>query len=164
MGRSGMYSRVFCILVTVSLASTSAQLPQKPTGYVTDAASVISRDEVRLLDARCASIDQRRIAQVAIVTIDSLQGEPIDKAAHALFRKWGIGRKDVNDGLLLILAIKDRQSRITVGYGLEKVIPDNVVASILKNMRPDLRIGHYASALNLALDLLVSQILSERPL
>jgi uncharacterized protein len=127
-----MYLHVFCMLLTVSLAPTLAQPPQKPSGYVTDAASVISRDEVRLLDARCASIDQRRMAQVAIVTINSLQGEPIDKVAHTLFRKWGIGRKDVNDGLLLILAIKDRQSRITVGYGLEKVIPDNVAASILK--------------------------------
>jgi uncharacterized protein len=83
--------------------------------------------------------------------VASLKGEPIEKAALDLFKKWGIGRKGIDDGLLLLLSIEDRKSRITVGYGLEKTITDSVAASILEAMRPDLSARRYAVA-NRALD------------
>lgn len=130
----------------------SAQVPQKPAGFVTDAASVIPVIEAKRLEGRCAQLDQAHRAQIAIVTVDSLEGEPIQRVALDLFRKWGIGRKGVNDGVLIMLSIRDRQSRITVGYGLEKTISAELAGSILKSMRPDLAGGRYGSALNLALD------------
>jgi uncharacterized protein len=139
-------------VVVLSLSPAFAQIPDKPTGYVTDLARVISIDDVKLLESRCRGFDQTHRAQIALVTIPSLKGEPIEKAALDLFRKWGIGRKGVDDGLLLLLSVGDRQSRLTVGYGMERTINTATAASILRTLQPDLRAGRYAAALNAALD------------
>ena len=140
-------------VIALSLSSALAQVPDKPAGYVTDSARVMSDRDIKLLNARCAGFDQTHRAQIAIVTVASLKGEPIEKTALNLFRKWGVGRKDINDGLLLMLAVEDRKSRITVGYGLAAIVTDAAAASILHAIEPDLRAGRYASAMELALDL-----------
>jgi uncharacterized protein len=139
-----------------------AQVPDHPGGYITDAASVFSSAELKALETRCASLDQNRRGQIAVVTVASLQGEPIDKLALNLFRRWGIGRKGVNDGLLIMIAIREQQSRITVGYGLEKNIPDSVAQEVLLKMRRHLRDRRFALALNIALDS-IEERLSGRP-
>jgi uncharacterized protein len=136
------------------LGPVSAQVPGKPAGYVTDSARVLSSDSVSLLATRCGRFDQAHRAQIAVVTVTSLKGEPIEKAALDLFKKWGLGRKGTDDGLLLLLSVEDRKSRITVGYGLEKTITNSAAASILDAMKPDLGARRYAAALDRALDLL----------
>ena len=146
-----------CKLVVVSAVvllpgPVSAQVPDKPAGYVTDSARVLSDADAKLLENRCGRFDYAHRAQIAIVTVPSLKGEPIEKAALDLFKKWGIGRKGIDDGLLLTLSVEDRRSRITVGYGLEKTITTSVATSILEAMKPDLRARRYAAALDRALD------------
>jgi uncharacterized protein len=148
------------LVTLIATGQLLAQLPVKPVGFVTDAAAVLSPTEIKLLSDQCAQLDRNREAQVAIVTIVSLQNEPIGQAALRLFRQWGIGRKDVNDGVLVMLAIRDRQSRITVGYGLEQVISDKAAAIVLDSMKPDLRAGRYARALDRALNSL-GQLLTQ---
>src|SRR5262245_39821454 len=108
-----------------------AQIPDKPTGYVTDTAHVISRDDVKRLESRCSQLDEAKRAQVAIVIINSLEGQPIEKATLDLFRKWGVGRKGMNDGIVLLLAMQDQRSRITVGYGLERIFTIPVATEVL---------------------------------
>ena len=115
---------------------------------------MISVAELNLLQTRCERLEHAHRAQIAIVTVASLRGEPIEKAALDLFKKWGIGRKGIDDGLLVFLSIEDRKSRITVGYGLEKTITNRVATSILDAMKPDLRAGRHAAAVDRALDLL----------
>jgi len=147
--------RLRCVLVAVVATLVplgKAQLPDKPAGYVTDAAHVMSSTDIDFLSTRCARLDQDHRAQIAIVTIGSLQGNNIKKASLDLFRKWGIGHAMANDGLLFLLAIRERQSRITVGYGLEKIISYDKAASILEAIPPDLRTGRYAAALDDAID------------
>jgi uncharacterized protein len=67
--------------------------------------------------------------------------------ANTLFRKWGIGQKGANSGLLLLLVPRERRFRLEVGYGLEEFIPDGYAGSVLRAMRPALREGQYGEAL-----------------
>lgn len=143
----------------LSLPLASPGIPEKPSGYVTDAARVMTLNEVKALDERCAQIDSSGKAQIAILIIDSLNGEPIDQAAANVWSKWGgIGKKGVNNGLLLMLSIRDRKSRLSVGSGLERLLPNDTAESILRAMRPQLRAGNYSGALNLALDQLEGRL------
>ena len=159
---SSVHKSLATSILALSLGTAFAQVPDKPAGYVTDSAHVMSVSDIKLLNVRCEGFYLTHRAQIALVTVPSLRAEPIEKAALDLFNKWGLGRKGINDGLLLLLSIEDRKSRITVGYGLERTITNSAAASILQAMRPDLRTGKYTSALGLALDSL-EKLLPAKP-
>jgi len=118
----------------------------KPTGYVNDFAQVLDSGTRQELEAYCARVESATGVQIAMVTIPSLQGEPVEDVANVLYRKWGVGNKKNNEGVLLLLSIADRRSRLEVGYGLEPLIPDGYAGSVLRDMRPSLRTGNYAQA------------------
>ncbi len=84
---------------------------------------------------------------MAFVTIDSLDGEPVEDFANNLYRAWGIGKKGKDEGLLLLLAVKDRRSRLEIGRGLEGPITDGTSGSVLRQMAPSLRAGDYGDAM-----------------
>ncbi len=94
-------------------------------------------------------------AQLAVVTLASLDGGQIDDFANKLFKQWGIGQQGKDNGLLLIVAMKERRSRIEVGYGLEGIIPDALAGRILDHkLRPRFRRQQYAAGLIDAVDAL----------
>jgi len=95
-----------------------------PTGYVTDLAGVIDPDTKTRLEALCAEVEQKTGAQMAIVTVQSLEGESVENYAVDLFKQLGVGSKKDNRGVLLLVASNERKYRIEVGYGLEPVIND----------------------------------------
>lgn len=119
----------------------------RPEGYVSDFAHVIDPAAKAQLEAYCGAVERSTGAQMALVTVPSLEGEPIEDAANALFRAWGIGKKGKDEGVLALLAVRDRRSRLEVGYGLEPVLPDGLSGSILREMRPALREERYGEAL-----------------
>ncbi|MDR3738115.1 MAG: TPM domain-containing protein [Terracidiphilus sp.] len=119
----------------------------KPQGFVSDYAGVLDVGGRRQLEDYCKALERETGAQLAIVTLSSLEGSPIEQVALDLFRSWGIGRKGFNDGLLLLLAIDDRRSRLEVGHGLTQVVTDAQASGVLTSMRPELRDGRYAEAL-----------------
>ena len=79
--------------------------------------------------------------------MDTLDDEPIEDVANRLFTQWGIGKKGKDEGLLLLLAIKDHKQRVEVGYGLEPIITDGYAGGVLRGIRPILRQGNYGGAL-----------------
>ena len=119
----------------------------KPQGYVSDFAGVVSAPARQQLEAYCAAVEKATGAEMAIVSLPTLQGEPVEMFANDLFRKWGIGKKGKDEGLLLLLVIQDRRSRLEVGFGLEPVVPDGYAGSVLREMRPFLRKNDYGQAL-----------------
>jgi uncharacterized protein len=84
---------------------------------------------------------------MAFVTIPSLEGEPIEDVANTIARAWGVGQRGGNEGLLHLLSIQDRRSRLEIGYGLEPILPDGLSGSVLREMRPALRQQQYGQAL-----------------
>src|SRR5260370_3976563 len=84
---------------------------------------------------------------MALVTIDTLDGNPIEDVSNTLYRKWGVGKKGKDEGIMLLAAIKDHKDRIEVGYGLEPILPDGFVGGVLREARPLLRQGAYGQAL-----------------
>ncbi len=119
----------------------------KPEGYVSDFARVIDAGSRGELERYCASVERATGVQMAFVTLPSLEGEPPEDVANSLFRAWGVGKKETNEGLLLLLSIRDRRSRLEVGYGLEPIITDGDAGEILRQMRPFLRQGQYGPAM-----------------
>jgi len=119
----------------------------QPQGYVSDFAGVIPDSSRAPLEAYCAAVEQSTGAQMALVTIPTLEDEPIEDVANTIFRAWGVGQKGKNEGILMLLAVNDRRSRLEVGYGLEPILPDGLSGSILRQMRPALRQGDYGDAM-----------------
>jgi uncharacterized protein len=134
---------VLCLAVALAADVTAL----KPQGYVSDFAGVVDAGSRQQLETYCASLEQTTGVQLAFVTLQSLNGEPVDQVANDLFRKWGIGQKGKDNGVLLLLSIGDRRSRLELGYGLEPAITDGMAGDVLRAMRPYLRAGRYGDAL-----------------
>jgi len=130
----------------------------KPQGYVSDFAGVIDPATRNQLDAYCAIVERSTGAQMALVTVPSLAGEPIEDVANTLYRAWGVGQKGKNEGILLLLAVNDRRDRLEVGYGLEPILPDGLDGSILREMRPALRRKDFGDAMMAAAQTIGSAI------
>jgi uncharacterized protein len=128
------------------IALDPAQLP-KPAGYVSDFARVLDPSAQAEIERYCQSVQQSTGAELAVVTITSLEGAPIEDFTNSLFRKWGVGKKGKDEGVLLLIAVRDRKSRVEVGYGLEPILPDGFVGSVLREMTPSLREQNYGQAL-----------------
>ena len=119
----------------------------KPQGYVSDFAGVVDPAGRTRLESYCAAVERATGAQMALVTVSSLEGEPIEDVANTIFRAWGVGQKGRNEGIMLLLAVNDHRSRMEVGYGLEPIVPDGLAGSVLREMRPALRQRDYSDAL-----------------
>src|SRR5262245_26697336 len=83
----------------------------RPQGYVSDFAGVVDVASKAQLEAYCLKLENSTKVQLALVTIRSLEREPVEDVARAIFQAWGVGHKDSNDGVLLLLSIADRRSR-----------------------------------------------------
>lgn len=147
------------LLLFFALASEAVDFAAlKPQGYVSDFARVVDPSTRQQLERYCALVEQKTGAQMALVTLPTLAGEPIELVANDLFRKWGVGKKGKDEGLLLLLVVRDRRMRLEVGYGLEPIIPDGFAGSVLRSMRPGLQANQYGSALVEAARVLGSRI------
>ena len=118
-----------------------------PTGYVNDFSSTLDASSKQTLEAYCANLERVTGVQMAIVLVPTLDGEPIEDAANRLYREWGIGKKGKDEGILIMLAVKDRKSRAEIGYGVEPIISDGAAGGILRQIRPILQQGNYGGAL-----------------
>lgn len=124
-------------------------------------------DEARLLPPAVASDIGRRFArleaatghQFMVLTVSSLQGQRIEDLGVRLGRSWGVGRKDINDGVLLVVAPKERRVRIEVGYGLEKSLSDPVCAKIIREtIRPRFRSGDMPGGISAGVNAIIARI------
>ena len=123
----------------------------KPTDYVSDYAHVLSAQTVARLDSLCTQLDKSQAnAQVAVVTVHTLDGDDSADYASQLESKWKMGSKASDRGVLVLLAIDDHKRRIDVGYGLEGILNDAKLGDIGREMVPYLRANDFDSAATLA--------------
>ncbi len=125
-----------------------ATLPE-PTGYVNDFAGVLSPETRQSLEDLCTQVDQRAHAQIAVVTVKSMDADKsgatptIEEFATALEDKWKVGKKGTDRGVLVIFVMNPPpvHGRIEVGYGLEGILPDGKVGDIGRERKPILVSG-----------------------
>jgi uncharacterized protein len=138
------------VLLAFTLTLRAEPVSQlKATNYVNDFASVLHPNTVAQLNSICQQIDEKAHAQIAVVTIKSLDGSDIEGYAVALFKQWGIGSKATDHGVLILLATQDRRYRIEVGYGLEPILPDGKVGAFGREVVPLLQQNDYNGAVAL---------------
>lgn len=105
-------------------------------------------EKITYSDRLLVQLEKDTTAEVAVVTINTIEGQNIDDYANKLFNKWGIGKKDKNNGILFLIDLGDRKTRIEVGYGLESVITDEVAQNILDNkVLPQFTIQNYENGI-----------------
>ncbi len=115
-------------------------------GYVSDFAGILSDLTKNKLDAICEEVDHKAQAQIAIVTVKSLEDEPIEQYSVELAEQWGIGPKGKDRGVLILIAPNEHHYRIEVGYGLEPILPDGKVGGFGREAVPLLRQNDYDAA------------------
>lgn len=118
--------------------------PGSPEGYVTDFAEILSPETESMLESELVEFTASTTIEIAVVTVNSLDGDDVATYANELFREWGIGKKETNNGLLLLVAPNERELRIEVGYGLEGVVPDITAGQIIDDIiTPAFKLGDY---------------------
>ena len=156
---------VFVSILLLSIAFTSwAQTPTypKPLGYVNDYAQLISASEKETISSICQEVETKTTAQIAIATVESTHPESIDTYAVNLFSRWGVGQKGKDNGLLIVVAKKDKKVWIEVGYGLEGIIPDAFAHYVYsKQLVPAFRKGAYGKGLLAATTIFAKKIADE---
>jgi uncharacterized protein len=115
-----------------------------PTDYVNDFAHVLDANTVAKIDNIAQQLDQKAKAQLAVVTVNSLDGADVDSYAVDLFKQWGIGGKSNDRGVLILIAAQDRRYRTEVGYGLEPILPDGKVGGFGREAVPQFRQNDYS--------------------
>jgi uncharacterized protein len=158
--RMSAHQKWLCALATLlTLAAHAEPISQlKPTDYVNDFAHVLDQNTIAQLDDICRQVDEKAHAQIAVVTVKSVEGADMGTYAVDLFQKWGVGSKSTNRGILILYAINDRQDWIEVGYGLEPILPDGKVGGFRREAVPLMRAGEYSKGLLLVTTRIASVI------
>ncbi len=151
----------FAGLLAVAGGATSAFAFDVPPndGYVTDTANVLSVEDRSQITATLSAYQKETSNQIAVLIVNSLGGEPIADVAVEVGRKWGIGTKENNNGILLLVAYADREIFLATGYGLEGAVPDIVTKGIIEQeILPKFRDGDYAGGITAGITALQKHI------
>lgn len=127
-----MASIIIMMILFLSILGIKSFALVEPTNdfYVNDYANLLSTDVEEYIISTNKTLNSQTGAQIVVVTVPNLEGQSIEEYATSLFRKFGIGDKTKNNGVLMLLALEERQMRIEVGYGLEGVLTDGKTGRI----------------------------------
>lgn len=146
-------------LLTLVAAPLRAELPARPEGPILDAAQILPAQSEAQLDQRLRAYNQKTGRAVMVVTVPSLEGEDIASYGPALGRAWGVGGKESDQGLILLVAPTERKLRIEVGYGLEQFMPDVLAGRIVRDViRPRFKADDYPGGINAGIDAIITQL------
>src|SRR5204863_4715645 len=107
------------------------KLPPPPDRYFNDYAGVVPKDVAERLDAKLHAFDQETSSQVVVAVFPELPSPSLEDFTIRTAQSWRVGRKKLDNGVVLFVFVKDRKSRIEVGYGLEGALPDITARHIL---------------------------------
>src|SRR5690606_35868192 len=166
-GMMGAVMRGFLVALLLACAGLAAPAAaQQPvpalSGRVVDTTGTLDAAQGAALEAQLAAIEERHGSQVAVLVVPTTDPEPIEAYAIRVAEQWKLGRADVDDGVLLLVAMQDRRMRIEVGYGLEGAIPDAIARRIIaEQMAPRFRAGDFAGGIGAAVDAIDRAIAGE---
>ncbi|MBV8440457.1 MAG: YgcG family protein [Hyphomicrobiales bacterium] len=157
--RALVMSLLAALLIGAGFAATN--LPEL-TGRVVDQAHILSPVTTADLERRLADLEQKSGIQLVVATVSSLQGEEIEPYANELFRAWKLGETKKNNGVLLLIAPKERKVRIEVGYGLEGTLTDAVSSVIISNaITPRFKAGDFNGGVTRGVDDIITALTTD---
>lgn len=138
-----LYLTLFWILICIVSSSAAMDVPYL-TGRVTDNAQILSDDTIKNIGDLLKAHEEKTTNQIAVLTVASLDGTGIEEYANKVFNTWKLGQKGKNNGVLILVAPKDRRMRIEVGYGLEGTLTDGMAGGIIRDIiTPHFKSGDY---------------------
>jgi len=152
-----MMRRVVVIVFAAWMAAAGCLALEVPPlkSRVTDLADLFDSSSVAAMERDLEALERETGAQLAVLTIPSLEGEPLEDFSMRVVEAWRLGRADTDNGVLVLIARDDRKIRIEVGYGLEGVLPDVLCGRIIDNaMTPAFRQGDFSGGTRRAVELI----------
>jgi len=139
---------VVCLLAFTAMAHAEVAVPALKA-RVTDLTGTLTAQQTQQLEAQLAALEQRKGAQIVVLMLPSTQPEDIADYSTRVFDQWKLGRKNVDDGVLVVVAKDDHRAMIETGYGLEGAIPDAAASRIIREyMSPKFRVGDFYGGLD----------------
>jgi len=149
-------SRALLLLLALAAPAAALEVPYL-SGRVNDHAGLLSASAGQAIEAKLKDFEARTGHQVAVLTLDSLEGEPLEDFSLKVSRTWALGRKGQNDGVLFLISKSDRKLRIEVGHGLEGSLPDALAGRIIQNeVVPRFRAGDFEGGVTAGVNAIVS--------
>src|SRR6188474_625537 len=170
MNAAGIFSanggrkRLAAALVVALLAIAPALAINFPalTGRVVDQANIIQPDTRVAIEQKLADLEAKSGIQLVVATVNSLEGQEVEPYANELFRKWALGEKQKNNGVLLLVAPNERRVRIEVGYGLEATLTDALAKVIIANaITPRFKAGDFPGGIHRGVDDIVTVLTTD---
>ncbi len=152
-------SAIILVLAAVSIL-TAAELPAYK-GSINDLAGVLNRSDIENLEAKVLGYRQQTGTEIGVLIIPTLGDQGLEDYAHDVYKAWGIGQKDKNNGVLFLVAVNDKKARVEVGYGLEGELTDLESGRLVNKTSPMaqfFRQGDYAGGVGAVLDGIVQAI------
>src|SRR6186997_2683338 len=132
------------------------------TGRVVDQANIIQSDTRAAIEQKSADLEEKSGIQLVVATVNSLEGQEIEPYANELFRKWALGEKKKNNGVLLLVAPNERRVRIEVGYGLEGTLTDALSKVIIANaITPRFKAGDFSDGISRGVDDIITVLTTD---
>jgi len=148
-------------LLWLAVAAVAQTFPAL-TGRIVDQANVISADARRIIEPKLVDLETKSGIQLVVATVNSLEGREIEPYANALFRNWKLGEKIKNNGVLLLVAPKERRVRIEVGYGLEGTLTDALGKVIITNaITPRFKAGDFSDGISRGIDDIITVLTTD---
>ncbi|GAA5109233.1 YgcG family protein [Bartonella jaculi] len=149
---------LYLVAALGSIACSQTKFPPL-TGYVNDVAHLLDNATKENLTKKLAALEEKTGDQIVLVTLPTLSGSDIETYSNSLFRTWGLGQKQLNNGVLLVIVPNERIVRIEVGYGLEGELTDALSSVIINNfVVPNFREGNYQKGIVEAVDAIIKVI------
>lgn len=127
--------------------------PMRPARAVNDFAGLLSSEQQAQLEQKLRNYNDSTSSALVIVTVNSLEGMDVAQYTTELAQRWGVGREDVDNGLVILVGEQEKQINISTGYGLEGAVPDALAKRIIEQqMKPRFRQGDFYGGLNAATD------------
>ena len=152
---------LIAILLIAQPASADSAIPQLKA-HVTDLTATLSVPDMTRLEQKLAAFEQKKGSQIAVLIVPTTQPETIEQYSMRVVESWKLGRKNADDGALLLVAKNDRTLRIEVGYGLEGVLPDATAKRIIDDIIvPEFKAGHFAVGIDAGIDAILRLVEGE---
>ncbi len=159
MGASALrLARAFAVAGAACGVALAVEVPYL-TGRVNDYAGMVPAEARGRIESKLADLEKATTAQVAVLTVPSLDGEPLEDFSMKVAEAWKLGQKGRDNGVLLLSAKQDRKMRLEVGYGLEESLTDATCRRILDgSVRPHFRAGDYGGGIEAGVDAVIATI------